>query len=215
LKEKLPDASEIELGFCSKGKGSSTSRGTTKTMVYGIINSELIKCRKNGKIINCAPEFKDFSITGMKSKRTLSLAGWGDVSTAYHSTGIENIKVYMPIGKYPILFVYYVLFLFFYIPFFGNFILKMVDLFVDGPDAESVKDVRTNFIGIARNKKGESVEIQFSIPSGYPHTADTALRCVDKILSGKLDDSKCGFLTPSLAFGSKFIDECDGYERLN
>eukprot|EP01080_Neovahlkampfia_damariscottae_P000462 gene462-6873_t len=215
LKEKLPDATEIELAFCpNNSKGSETSRGTTKTMVIGMVHQDLIKYRKDGQIVKSAPEFRTYEVKGINKKRELSLAGWGDVSTAYHSTGVKNIKVFMPVAKNQILFLYYFLFIFMYLPFIQTILLKLVDMFVDGPDVEKVKNLKTHFIGTAKNSKGEKVEIQYAVPSGYPLTADTAVRIVDRILGGKIDESKHGFLTPSLAFGSGFIDECDGFEEL-
>ena len=93
LKQRLPDANELTLAFYSAGR---SSRGTAKTVIEGMGKGESA-IRENGKII---PVY----LAGWKSMeidfwRWQVHAGpllfcWGDVSTAFHSTGIPNIQVY-------------------------------------------------------------------------------------------------------------------------
>ncbi|MBK8617421.1 MAG: saccharopine dehydrogenase NADP-binding domain-containing protein [Anaerolineales bacterium] len=89
--EKLPGATHLELYI--KSIGSGVSRGTARS---GIENSHRAgRIRRDGKIVSVpnvwGTKFIDF---GRGPSRLVTM-GWGDVSTAYHSTGIPNVTVYM------------------------------------------------------------------------------------------------------------------------
>ncbi|MCB1049082.1 MAG: saccharopine dehydrogenase NADP-binding domain-containing protein, partial [Acidobacteria bacterium] len=88
LKGAMPDATHLCLGFASKGK---LSPGTAKTMLEGA--SKGTRNRRNGKIQPCALQTPTIDF-GAGPLPAMSLA-WGDISTAYHSTGIPNIDVFI------------------------------------------------------------------------------------------------------------------------
>src|SRR5204862_1645042 len=74
-------------------KGSELSRGTKKTMLEGIGEGGAI--RRDGKIVRVpvAHDVREIPFScGVRSALTIP---WGDVSTAFHSTGIPNIRVYL------------------------------------------------------------------------------------------------------------------------
>jgi short subunit dehydrogenase-like uncharacterized protein len=54
---------------------------------------------------------------------------------------------------------------------------------------------------------GRGVEATLTTPSGYALTSDTALECVMRVARG---ETKPGTLTPSMAFGWRFIEEFEG-----
>ena len=88
---KLAGATHLELYI--KSIGSGVSRGTARS---GIENSHRQgRIRRDGIIISVPnvwdTKYMDF---GRGPSRLVSM-GWGDVSTAYHSTGIPNVTVYM------------------------------------------------------------------------------------------------------------------------
>ena len=89
LKEALPTATSLELAF---GGGAGLSRGTAKTMVAGLGMGGAV--RRGGKI-RTVPLAHAVLTVPYRDKPRLSVSiPWGDVSTAYRSTGIGDIVVY-------------------------------------------------------------------------------------------------------------------------
>src|SRR3954451_22653173 len=90
LAARLPGATELELAFYSPG--AEISRGTLKTMIEGIDEGGAI--RRDGKIVRFPPAFDEKEIPFSIAPRMAMTVLWGDVSTAFHTTGIPNIRVY-------------------------------------------------------------------------------------------------------------------------
>ncbi len=92
LAAALPDATELVLAFDTAGGG--ISRGTMKTMIESLPGAGAI--RRNGEIVPVPVAFdvREIDFGPPAGKRWAMTIPWGDVSTAYHSTGIPNIRVY-------------------------------------------------------------------------------------------------------------------------
>ena len=88
LKRRLPDANDLRLYL---SLGANMSRGTAKTMIEAIAagtrirRKDRIVSRDRAEVGSC-----DF---GEGEKPTIQVS-WGDVATAFHSTGIPNIEVH-------------------------------------------------------------------------------------------------------------------------
>jgi short subunit dehydrogenase-like uncharacterized protein len=219
LKEKMKDAENLEISFSSSGT-SGISRGTLKTLLIALFSGKGFLKRVNGKIVSQKPTSKSVIIN--EKKHTFVNCSWGDgknkikslVSSAYYSTRINNIAVYMKQNYTFILFFYYFLIYIFYcLPFLSPIFVGLVDKYFDGTDIETTGKARVFFNGKVSNKKGETIECSFSIPEGYRFTADSTVKILQKMLNN-IDSEKFGFLTPSLAFGENFIDECDGVSKI-
>src|SRR5882762_2325225 len=90
LKNRLPSATHLQLAFASNKGG--LSRGTSKTMVEGMGLGGAI--RKSGKIIP-VPLHEGITTINYGAFQLLSIRiPWGDVSTAFYSTGVGNIEVF-------------------------------------------------------------------------------------------------------------------------
>lgn len=88
MKERMPDAVKLTLAI---GGLEKMSRGTAKSSVESIANP--VRVRRGGEIVTqWPPERKSFDFG--KGPRPSIAIGWGDVATAYHSTGIGDISVY-------------------------------------------------------------------------------------------------------------------------
>src|SRR5262249_59506697 len=79
------------LGFDSR---SGLSPGTAKTSVEGLAQGG--KVRKDGRIISVPLAYKTRRIDFGDGEKLAMTIPWGDVSTAYATTGIPNIEVYIP-----------------------------------------------------------------------------------------------------------------------
>jgi short subunit dehydrogenase-like uncharacterized protein len=89
LADELPDAIELHLGFSGE---MAVSPGTAKSMIEGMAVGTL--ARRNGRIVPISLEVRDIDY-GRGPQRSMSMP-WGDISTAYYTTGIPNITVSWP-----------------------------------------------------------------------------------------------------------------------
>ena len=89
LKEALPDATHLALGFDSK---TGLSPGTAKTTTEGM--AEGGKIRKDGKITTVPLAHYVRTIDFGDGKKCYERSV-GDVSTAFYTTGIPNIEVFV------------------------------------------------------------------------------------------------------------------------
>lgn len=90
LKQQLPDATHLQLAFISYG--GQTSHGTATTMAARAGEKAVI--RENGKLVKKPLGFKGMWITVNGKQRFVMSLPWGDISTAFHTTGILNIEVF-------------------------------------------------------------------------------------------------------------------------
>ena len=89
LHRRLPDATWLTLAF---NGGTGVSRGTATTMIENIERGGAV--RRGGKITRVPAAWRRREVDfGDRVRRVVTLP-WGDVSTAFHSTGIPNIEVY-------------------------------------------------------------------------------------------------------------------------
>ncbi|HNE04495.1 MAG TPA: hypothetical protein PLT08_08255, partial [Anaerolineales bacterium] len=138
--------------------------------------------------------------------------GWGDVSTAYHSTGIPNVTVYMSFPKSMISVMKFtkVAGPLLYSRAARNFIKWLIGIFLaPGPSREKNK---TGFsLLIAEVTDGtKTVRAKLRTPEAYYLTALTSVEIMKRILSNEL---KPGFQTPSKMYGADFILQFNGVER--
>ena len=96
LKRELASATHLKLAFMSRyGK---LSPGTAKTMVEGLPEGGRI--RENGRIVKVPSAHKVETIPFTRvSSATAVTIPWGDVATAYYSTGIPNIEVFVGVPE--------------------------------------------------------------------------------------------------------------------
>src|SRR5688500_18600008 len=97
LKRRLPGATQLRLAFQSVGGG--LSRGTATTMVENIARGGAI--RRDGRITPVPAAWRTRDVDFGRGPVSVTTIPWGDVSTAYRSTGIPNIEVYtrVPAGQ--------------------------------------------------------------------------------------------------------------------
>ncbi len=91
LVEALPDATHLALGF--KGL-RAMSPGTARTSIEGVRHGS--RLRRNGAIVAEPLGRRTRTIDFGTGPRLAMTIGWGDVATAYFTTGIANIEVYVP-----------------------------------------------------------------------------------------------------------------------
>ncbi len=204
LKKYLPDANYLALGFDSKGP---VSPGTAKTIIEGFKYGGMI--RKNGILsaVSLAHKVRkiDFG-SGPKMAITIS---WGDVSTAFYTTGIPNIEVYIALPERAITLMKILRIFPFIISLepFQILLKKIVDIKIKGPSVQQRKTSRVHLWGEVINSKGDSVQAHLTTANGYDVTVMGALGIVRKLLEKK---SFPGVYTPSQLMGISYISNLPG-----
>ncbi|MCE9644725.1 MAG: saccharopine dehydrogenase NADP-binding domain-containing protein [Chloroflexi bacterium] len=205
---KLSGATHLELFIKSIGGG--VSRGTARS---GIENSQRQgRIRRDGKIISVPnvwdSKYVDF---GRGPSRLISM-GWGDVSTAYHSTGIPNVTVYMSFPAVMVNLMRLTRFVgpILYTRWARDFIKWLIGkFFAPGPSRKQNENGFSLLIAEVTDGK-QTVRAKLRTPEAYHLTALTSVEMMKRILSS---DYKIGFQTPSKAYGTDFILGFNGVQR--
>ena len=205
VKRRLPSATHLSLGFQPAG---GLSRGTTRSTIEGFGKPNLV--RRNGVLTEQPLGALARTIDFGRGPRFAIAIPWGDVSTAYYSTQIPDIEVFVAQ------------------PRAAQFVLRLNSVFAPllqsapvqtwlkdrvspgGPDAEARARGRSYVWGEASDSAGTQVTSRLVTPEGYALTVLTAVAAVEKVAAGA---AQPGFRTPSLAFGADFILEIQGCTR--
>jgi short subunit dehydrogenase-like uncharacterized protein len=199
LAAQLPDATELLLAFHSKG--GELSRGTMKTMIESIGEGGAI--RRDGRIVRVPVAFDAREIPFSAGTRSAMTIPWGDVSTAFHSTGIPNIRVYLATPRKAIARARRIRrFLPLLSPKPIRRLLQILANRRTGPDAEKRASGRVYLWGEVSNPR-ESRSMTLETPEGYAFTAVAAVSAVERVLA----EPRGGAFTPSRAFGMNFVDQ--------
>lgn len=210
LKQRLPTATHFRLFI--QGVGGGVSRGTALSGIENMHRKGRI--RKDGRITQVPPAWQvleqDF---GHGPKKSVSI-GWGDVSTAYHSTGVPNIEVYFAVRPSAIRMLRLTRLIgpLLYTRAARN-LLQWVIRWANphGPTRQQNETGFNLMVGELRDENtGQVVRAKLRTPEGYQLTALTTVEIMGRILNG---DLKTGFQTPSLAYGADFILQFEGVTR--
>jgi len=209
LKAAMPDATHLALGFDSR---SPTSRGTSKTMIEGLRSGSRV--REAGRIVSIPFASRVREIDFREGRKTAIAIPWGDVSTAYYTTGIGNIEVYIPasprtvrrmqqlnrwrwlLGWQPI----------------QAWLKRRVDRAAPGPDAALREQTPVWLWGEARTASGRTVVGRMRVANGYTVTFHAALGIVTRVLGNV---APVGYHTPSQVVGADFSSRLPGSSPLD
>lgn len=211
LNRRLPSATRLLLGIRALGQ---VSRGTAMTALEGIARGEGGLVRKHGRLTPTPIAWKTRKIDFGKGPRLAVTVPWGDVSTAYHSTGIPDIEVYMsfPPATVRAMKVSRYVGGLLRLPGVVELLRRRIRSAAPGPtDAERALGIGLLW-GRAEDDAGNAVEARLRTPEGYTLTALTSLLIMRKMLTGEI---RPGFQTPSSAYGPDLILEIEGVERID
>jgi short subunit dehydrogenase-like uncharacterized protein len=207
LKSRLPSATSLALAIQGLGR---ISRGTATTMVEKVHRGGLV--RREGRLTPVPAAWKTRTIDfGLGPMECVTIP-WGDLATAFHSTGIPNIQTYaalpasmrrMMIASRP----------------FGRLLgsspvqrllKKRIKSQPPGPSDKERETGASRFWGEVQDDNGQTKTARLRGPEGYTLTALTALAIVKRVLAG---EARVGFQTPSKAYGADLILTIDGVTR--
>ena len=196
LHERLPKAQTLRLAFTGTGR---VSRGTARTMLENLPRGGRV--RIDGRIERVPTAWKTAEIPFSTGRRTAVTIPWGDVASAYYSTGVPNIEVYMAMDEQSIAWMRRTRALVGLLKWIRPKSLaeRIVRGFVgDGGMGAGRSSLWAEMV----DEQGKSIEATLDTLDGYTLTVHTALAAVEKVVGGKIAP---GFATPSKAFGAEFI----------
>jgi len=189
----------------------NASQGTLRTAVHQI--SKPILCRRAGAIVvldDPSPRWIDF---GAGDEPCVPLS-WGDVATAFYSTGVGNVTVYFRrtnllrsadiAGKL-------------FAPILRSRIgqkglAAVVRSLPEGPSQAERTRQRPTIWAEAIDDSGTSARANLSTPDPYDFTANCALEIASRINSLA---APAGLVTPSQVFGADFVLSLPGCSRVD
>lgn len=204
LKAALPDATHLALGFDSR---SGFSPGTAKTSVEGLGQGG--RARIKGVIRKVPMAWKVRRIRFGNEEKLAMTIPWGDVCTAWFSTGIPNIEVYLPVSERvvkgarmsnylrPLLALSPV----------QNFMKRRIGKNVKGPDEATREKMPTFVWGEVSNAAGMKKTARIKTANGYSLTVTGALAVTGFLLQEK---PAGGSYTPSKLMGADLVTHLPG-----
>lgn len=208
LKEALPDATHLALGFDSR---SGFSPGTAKTSVEGLAQGGMI--RENGRLKRVPLAYRTRRIDFGDGEKLATTIPWGDVSTAYATTGIPNIEVYIPGSPKMVKSLRRANYLRWLVRIgpVQALVKRRIERRVRGPDAATRDALPTWVWGEARNARGEVRVARVRTANGYSLTVDGALTVVERMLASPPPP---GSHTPAGLYGKTLVCDLPGSTEL-
>jgi short subunit dehydrogenase-like uncharacterized protein len=199
LKAALPDASALALGFDSFSK---LSLGTAKTVIEGLAQGGRI--RRDGQIVAVPLAYATRRIDFGAGEKVALTIPWGDIASAYRTTGIANIETYIPVSAAMLNVLKGLNYL---RPVLGwrwlrEILQKQLQSRLRGPDEEHRRQRPAYVWGEVRNPAGVTKTARIRTANGYDFTVFGALAVVRQLIH---EPPPGGSYTPSQLMGDDFI----------
>jgi short subunit dehydrogenase-like uncharacterized protein len=208
LKQAMPDATRLALGFDSR---SGLSRGTAATSVEGLGYGSRV--REDGEIRRIPLGSRSRSIDFGAGTKLATAIPWGDVSTAFRTTGIPDIEVYVPVSPAALANLRR-------LGRFGwllrrrsvqSFMKWRIRKGAPGPTAAEREQTPVHVWGEARDSAGRQRTARVRVPNGYTVTTDAAIAIARRLLDGAVTP---GFTTPARLMGADFVTRLPGATQI-
>ena len=208
LARELPDARELTLAFEA---GGGASPGTAKTGVEGLAAGGRI--RRDGALVTVPLAYKEREFLRDGVPRRAMTIPWGDVYTAYVSTGIPNIEVYMAappaqiaqtkrvrrlgwlLGLKPV----------------QSLLKTQIGKRVAGPDASRRAATGAHVWGEVVHASGKGLALELDTPNGYELTVSASLGIAEHVLA---KSPAGGYYTPSQLMGAEYVLSLPGVKLI-
>jgi short subunit dehydrogenase-like uncharacterized protein len=201
LARALPTATHLELAFRA---GGGPSPGTARSVLDGMAGGGRV--RRDGVLVTTRAGVPRRRVPFPSGDGAVAAIRWGDLVTAYRSTGIPNITTYTQVplggrggalagvlGAAPLLGV----------------ARRLVSAWVTGPDAKRRSRTRSEVWGEVSDTSGERRSATLTGPNAYDLTADSVVAALG-LLSKLSTRPAPGTWTPSQAFGPGYVETLSG-----
>lgn len=192
------------------GIGARPSRGTATTALEGLVQGTFVR---RGGVLTKIPSGSlvrkfDFG----RGPKTCMAVPWGDLATAYRSTGVPDIETYFAanrgmlwgartVGRMPWLVGSRPL---------QRFMKWRIRSQSPGPDEGQRAKGRSIFVVEVEDGKGGRAVSRLETSNGYTLTSHTALDIAQRVLGG---EAPVGFQTPATAYGPDLVLEAPDTRR--
>ena len=199
LKRDLPGATALVLAFEA---GGGPSPGTAKTSVEGLGKGGRVRI---GGVVSRVPlAWKTRSFERDGEPRFAMTIPWGDVFTAFESTGIPDIEVYMTVSPATAARLRRIRWLG---PLLGSrpvqaLLKRQVEGKVRGPSDQTRGRTGCVVWGEVQDAAGGRATRRLRTPNGYDITVTASLGIVERLLSAP---APAGFHTPSRLMGADYV----------
>lgn len=208
LQQAMPDATHLALGFDSR---SGLSKGTAKTAIESAGAGSC--ARRDGKIVAMPLASVTRRIDFGEGEKFAIGIPWGDVSTAYYTTGIGNIDVFTAtsprsarrMGRTNLLRPLLRR------PWMQGLLKFAIDRRVQ-PPSQAQRDNNPSFVwGEVRNAAGATLSSRLRTLNGYALTVASSLGIMDSLLTTAQPH---GFTTPARLMGADYISTLPGFAEI-
>jgi len=208
LRQAMPGATRLALGFDSR---SALSRGTASTSVEGLGHGSRV--RKDGVIRRIPLGSRSRNIDFGAGTKLATAIPWGDVSTAYRTTGIPDIEVYVPVSPGALANLRRL----------GRLgwllrrrtvqaLLKWrIRKGAPGPSASERERTPVHVWGEVTDATGRTRTARVRVPNGYTVTTDAAVAIARRLLESGVTP---GFTTPARLMGADFVTRLPGATQI-
>ncbi len=197
----------LALAFTQQG---GFSRGTLKSTMDTAGRPGMV--RREGVLTPVPAAFKSRSFDFGQGLVECTMIPWGDVATAYYSTGIPNIETYMaapPLQRSLLRAAEWLK------PVTTSrpgqrLLMGLTELLPEGPTPAARGQGYALLVAEVTDAAGNRVVSRMRTPHAYMLTAHTALAVVRRVLAGEVHP---GFQTPAKAYGPELVMEIGGVTR--
>jgi short subunit dehydrogenase-like uncharacterized protein len=161
------------------GPSHGTAAAMLEMMAEGVV-------RQGGELVSVPPRWKtrEFDFGTGSSPKAITVP-WGDLCTAFHSTGIPDIEVY---GVYPTAL--------------QAILQNVLQSGTRGPSVEERENGGSYFVGEVEDDAGHKAVSRLVGPNAYALTASCAVLAAEQVLQGRI---RPGFQTPSRVLGAERV----------
>ena len=206
---RVGEPRELEIAIAPSGRASA---GTTRTVLASLAGRRTLGLeRRDGRLIERRiGETRRVRFSDGREREALVGIPWGDLASAYRTTGARDITILMaspPMKRIAVL-----------APVAGRLLAigplqrvaeAAVARFVTGPDERARREGRSYLWARAVNAEGREAEAWMETAEGYRFTALSAVACVERTLA----ERPTGALTPAGAFGADLALSIEGTVR--
>lgn len=204
LAATLPSATRLALAFDA---GHGMSAGTARTILEGLPRGCLV--REDGRIVTVRLGSRTRTIDLGTGPATTMAIPWGDVATAFYSTGIPTIEVFVPV---PPLVPRVLGWLdpwrsVLARPHVQRWLDRQLGRWVRGPDAAARSRRRACVWGEVRDAAGRVATARVETANVYDVTVEGVLLAAQHL---RAYDGRGGFFTPAQLLGPRCVERLSG-----
>jgi short subunit dehydrogenase-like uncharacterized protein len=204
---RLRGASSLEFGLSGL---RFVTAGSARTLVEQ--TGRGVNVRRGGRIVSVPPgsvtRWLDYG-AGPQCSMNIS---WGDVASAFYTTGIPNIDVFYeatPVLKAMMLASRYAGWVLRTAPWQAS-LKAYTSLLPDGPTPSERASSKMVIVAAATDGRGRTARARLHTTEAYTFTAIAAAAIARRVLRGDLE---VGFQTPGRVYGPDFVLSLDGATR--